>query len=259
MSNIIPFDFKTKQIRVIEIDGEPWFVAFDIATLLGYAKPRNAIAQHCKAATTAPKQGGGFISIIPERDVYRLVMRSKLPEAEAFEEWLVGEVLPSIRKTGSYGQQKQEVITDESIFKLALDTLQPDPASKITMLKRFGESRGKDMQFLPDYSKSQGVHHSISELLKTNKVDLSARKANQILLDLGMIEIKTRKSTTSNKVKEFKCVTEKGLKYGCNLVNPNNPMEMTPHWFDYKFPALLGEINQWMSEREMAVNENLAP
>lgn len=102
MSNVIPFDFRGSSVRVIEIEHNPWFVAKDVAETLGYAKPENAIARHCKAGTTTPKQGGGVITIIPERDVYRLIMRSKLPEAEAFEEWVVGEVLPSIRKTGGY-------------------------------------------------------------------------------------------------------------------------------------------------------------
>ena len=102
MNNVIPFDFHGHSVRVIDIEQDPWFVAKDVAEVLGYAKTENAIARHCKAGTTTPKQGGGLITIIPERDVYRLIMRSKLPEAESFEEWVVGEVLPSIRKTGGY-------------------------------------------------------------------------------------------------------------------------------------------------------------
>ncbi|WKN20798.1 Bro-N domain-containing protein [Azotobacter vinelandii] len=116
MSSIIPFSFEAIEVRVVTMDGEPWFVAVDVASALGYAKPENAIARHCKAPTTTPKQGGGFHTVIPERDVYRLVMRSKLPGAERFEEWVVGEVLPSIRKTGSYSikpvsQLPQDYIT----------------------------------------------------------------------------------------------------------------------------------------------------
>jgi len=108
MSNIIPFNFENNSIRVIEINQEPWFVAKDVADLLGYSNSRKAIADHCKSAIS----GGVTIrdaigrkqnaTIIPERDVYRLIMRSKLPEAEKFEEWVVGEVIPSIRKNGSY-------------------------------------------------------------------------------------------------------------------------------------------------------------
>lgn len=103
------FNYNNTQVRVIEKDGEPWFVAKDVATVLGYSDLAKAIRMHCKGAiilkgdkssglTSSPRG----ITIIPERDVYRLIMRSKLPSAERFEEWVVGEVLPAIRKTGSY-------------------------------------------------------------------------------------------------------------------------------------------------------------
>ncbi len=82
----------------------------DVAEVLGYANSSRSIQDHCKAAQILkstdsvvleiPPRG---LQIIPERDVYRLVMRSKLPAAEQFEEWVVSEVLPQIRKTGSYG------------------------------------------------------------------------------------------------------------------------------------------------------------
>ena len=92
-------------VRTVVKDGEVWFVAKDVAEILGYAKPENAIAAHCKGQKTCSLESGGQgrnMLIIPERDVYRLIMRSKLPDAEMFEEWVVSEVLPSIRKTGSY-------------------------------------------------------------------------------------------------------------------------------------------------------------
>ncbi len=100
MNDVVQFSFEGSGVRVIERDGEPWFVAKDVAALLGYAKPRNAVAEHCKGGIVLglPSAGGmQATTIIPERDVYRLIMRSKLPAAERFEEWVVGEVLPSIR------------------------------------------------------------------------------------------------------------------------------------------------------------------
>jgi anti-repressor protein len=106
MSNLmVPFSFGDAPIRAMLIDGEPHFVARDVAAALGYAAPDKAVRDHCKGATdsVAPTAGGmQRVRVIPERDVYRLVMRSKLPSAERFEEWVVGEVLPRIRKTGSY-------------------------------------------------------------------------------------------------------------------------------------------------------------
>ncbi|KXS55200.1 MAG: prophage antirepressor [Marinobacter sp. T13-3] len=105
MSNVIPFDFHGHSVRVINIEDDPWFLARDVAEILEYKNPLKAIRDHCKGVneTVLPSAGGPqTVKIIPERDVYRLVMRSKLPSAEAFEEWVVGEVLPSIRKTGGY-------------------------------------------------------------------------------------------------------------------------------------------------------------
>jgi len=106
MSNIVPFDFEGAAVRVMDQDGDPWFVAKDVATLLGYSDTAKAIRTHCKvvAEMSTPTAGGQqTLKIIPERDVYRLIMRSKLPTAERFEDWVVGTVLPSIRRTGSYG------------------------------------------------------------------------------------------------------------------------------------------------------------
>ena len=112
MTNLISKAFEGHNIRIItDQQGEPWFVAADIAKALGYTDADQAIRRHCKGVTKAPVETTGGIqrvSIIPERDVYRLVMRSKLESAERFEEWVVGEVLPSIRKHGGYlaGQEQ---------------------------------------------------------------------------------------------------------------------------------------------------------
>lgn len=97
------------EIRTVEIDGEVWFVASDVAKTLGYAKPSNAINTHCKSKGTL-KQGiptsSGIqeMTIINEPNVYRLIIKSNLPAADAFESWLFDEVLPSIRKKGYYGK-----------------------------------------------------------------------------------------------------------------------------------------------------------
>ena len=87
-------------------------MARDVAELLGYANSRQTVADHCKGCIVSIlPSSSGFQSttIIPERDVYRLIMRSKLPAAEEFEEWVVGTVLPLIRKNGGYvaGQETE--------------------------------------------------------------------------------------------------------------------------------------------------------
>ena len=95
-------------VRVVELDGEAFFVGRDVATALGYAKPENALATHVpdKYKKVTPIQGtlGGTqnMTVINEAGLYKLVMRSKLPNAEKFSDWVCEEVLPSIRKHGVY-------------------------------------------------------------------------------------------------------------------------------------------------------------
>lgn len=93
------------KVRALEIDGKPYFCGSDIAEALGYKRPNDAIAQHCRATVKHRTPISGKIqevNYIPEGDVYRLIVRSKLPSAEKFEKWVFDEVLPSIRQTGGY-------------------------------------------------------------------------------------------------------------------------------------------------------------
>lgn len=93
------------EIRTIEIDGKPYFVGTDVAKALGYNNPRDAVLRHCKGVVkrdTPTSSGIQSMSYINEGDLYRLIMKSKLPSAEKFESWVMDEVLPTIRKTGSY-------------------------------------------------------------------------------------------------------------------------------------------------------------
>jgi len=96
------------EIRILTEGEKTLFCAHDVATALGYKKPRNAIATHCRYALKRgvphPQAPDKSIEIlfIPEGDVYRLIVRSDLPSAEKFERWVFDEVLPSIRKTGMY-------------------------------------------------------------------------------------------------------------------------------------------------------------
>ena len=115
-------------LRTIEKDGNIWFVASDVARALGYSRPADAVSQHCRytAKHSIPHpQGKGTleVNIIPEGDLYRLIIRSKLPAAEQFERWVFDEVLPSIRKTGKYEIPKQPVDKDLEIQKLAVETM----------------------------------------------------------------------------------------------------------------------------------------
>lgn len=95
------------ELGVLEIEGKPYFPAKAAAKMLGYKDTTNAIKLHCKGVVKhhLPTKGGmQTLNFIPEGDLYRLIVHSKLPTAERFEKWVFDEVLPAIRKTGGYGR-----------------------------------------------------------------------------------------------------------------------------------------------------------
>ncbi|MGC4378302.1 phage antirepressor KilAC domain-containing protein [Fictibacillus sp. Mic-4] len=95
------------ELQILVKDNKEFFPATDVALILGYANPHDALSKHCKKEGVAfyevPSNGGlqnkKFIS---EGNLYRLIVKSKLPSAEQFEKWVFDEVLPTIRKTGGY-------------------------------------------------------------------------------------------------------------------------------------------------------------
>lgn len=102
-------------LRVLTIDETQWFVAMDVAKALGFANPSVATQRHCTKRKVLEKNQildsrisslfdgrAGRITIIPESDLFALVMRSDLPSAKRFQDWVTSEVLPSLKKTGSY-------------------------------------------------------------------------------------------------------------------------------------------------------------
>jgi prophage antirepressor-like protein len=106
MSALTPFAFEDHLVRVVTLDGEPWFVANDVCRALGLVNPRKAVGAldvDEKGVTIGDTLGGAQeMTVISEAGTYRLVFTSRKPEAEKFKRWLAHEVLPAIRRTGRY-------------------------------------------------------------------------------------------------------------------------------------------------------------
>lgn len=109
-------------VRTVEVNGVPYFVGRDVASILGYTNPRKALIDHVdvedKGVTKCDTLGGSQeMVVINESGVYSLVFGSKPPTAKKFKRWVTSEVLPSIRKTGSYNVPKMSV--NELILEMA--------------------------------------------------------------------------------------------------------------------------------------------
>lgn len=184
------------RVRTTEIDGKPYFCGADVAKALGYAKPRNAIERHCKGAL---KRGGVSqttnqygvttnqtveMSFIPEGDVYRLIVGSKLPTAEKFERWVFDEVLPSIRRDGGYMHTSPDM-TDEEIMARAVLLGQKKIEEQA---KRIQEMRPKEI-FADRVSASESsiLVGDLAKLLKQNGVDMGQKRLFRWLRDKGYL------------------------------------------------------------------------
>ena len=186
------------QIRVVDVNTTPYFVGYDVALALGYAKPRNAIMQHVDSED-ALKQGvsdnQGIVhemTLINESGVYSLVFGSKLPSAKQFKRWVTSEVLPSVRKHGAYltDQKVEEVLTDpDTLIKLATQ-LKAERAEKERLKEqhRLAEEQIKLSQPKVEYYNT--VLQSDS-LIATNviadQLGLSAKRLNEILQQRQLI------------------------------------------------------------------------
>lgn len=123
MNELRLFNFENNQVRTLLINDEPWFVGKDVAEILGYSNPRDALSKHVDSedknsvAIHDGNKGNPNLTIINESGVYALVFGSKLQSAKKFKHWVTSEVLPTLRKTGSYATPQ---LTGEELIAKAL-------------------------------------------------------------------------------------------------------------------------------------------
>lgn len=149
---IVPFLFEGEQmVRVIDLhDDKLWVIGKDVAQAIGYKDTVKAVATHCKHGrpigegdSPSPSGIDPQTIIIPEGDMYRLILRSNLPSAERFERWVMDEVLPSIRQTGRYAapiQPATPIDDDEPQTPDALKLRKVNTAARC-----FGERAGAQL------------------------------------------------------------------------------------------------------------------
>ena len=133
------FNFNVMPVRVVTMDGEPWFVATDVALILGYQSTKDAtrlLDDDEKGGHILPTPGGAQeLTVVSESGLYNLILRSRKPEARPFRKWVTGEVLPGIRKTGSYTLAPQPALPQsmpEALRQLA-DSLEAEAKAKAAL------------------------------------------------------------------------------------------------------------------------------
>lgn len=172
------------EVRIVELKGKSYFIANDVAKALGYASPKDAITRHCKGATFRSYLTDGGkqkAKVIPEGDIYRLIVKSKLPSAEKFESWVFDDVLPTIRKTGGYVEDDRE---EEFIYKYFPSFSEDVKMSMVQdLLKTNKELKPKAEYF--DKTLQPSNLKSVTDIAKD--LGMSAQKLNKTLHKLKVI------------------------------------------------------------------------
>lgn len=120
-------------VRTVSIDGHPYFVGRDVAGILGYSNPNDALVRHVDAEDKGVVKydtlgGSQDLTVINESGLYSLILSSKLPSAKKFKRWVTSEVLPAIRKHGMYATE--ELIANPDLAIAALQALKEERAKR---------------------------------------------------------------------------------------------------------------------------------
>ena len=233
------------EIRVAGTSENPLFCLADVCKVLDLGNPSQVktrlddgvISNEVIPDSLGRQQEATFVN---EDGLYDVILDSRKPQAKAFRKWITSEVLPSIRKSGSYSVTNAQPTLQDKVFAInwVSDFLRLNDASKLKLAQAVFEPLGLP---LPDYVPSKGILKSATELLKQNGMTISAQAFNLQAIEKGYLETKTRNGSKGKK-KPFKCITEKGKAYGENQVCPNNPNQTQPLWYEDKFEELVEEL-----------------
>lgn len=227
-------------VRTIKENDKVLFCGSDMAKALDYTNPRKAILDHCRCVTKRDiphpqsKDKMMEMSFIPESDVYRLIVQSKLPSADKFERWIFDDVLPTIRQTGGYVANEDLFINtylpyaDENtkkLFKLNLQTISQlnNIIAKQKPLVDFAETVSStkdiiDMNKMAKLLNDENIpigRNKLFEWLRTNKILMNNNTPYQKYIDGGYFKIKESIKETAYGTKIFVTtyVTGKGQIY----------------------------------------------
>lgn len=178
------------QVRIVELDGKPYFMANDIAKALGYSDCPKAIRTHCKgvAEIATPTTGGvQNVKFISEGDVYRLIIKSRLPSAERFEKWVFDEVLPSIRKHGMYA--KDELLNNPDLIISIAQELKTE-REKNRMLQQKAEQDKPLVDFAVHVSQTKDTigMEEMAKIARDERIEIGRNRLIKWLKDKKILQ-----------------------------------------------------------------------
>jgi anti-repressor protein len=273
MSNLSIYQFKEQEVRVKTLNNEPWFLGADVCRVLeikNYSDTYSRLKIYEKTIGNAEGISNPDAVWISESGLYRLILTSRKPQAEAFQDWVVQEVLPTIRKTGSYGQVFDPAsLSRLDILTLALESEQAHVAEKkarelaerkVEVLKenvkelrttliekeplvQLAETlviHDVDTVNIPEFAKAMkiGRNKMFEKLRKINFIQKDGRTPYQKHINAGRAEVYRKPRTHQQGVYDTVTVlTAKGQEYVCKKLKELERMDQVEVYMEGQLTA----------------------
>ena len=238
MNGLQVFQYEGKQVRTVEKDGETWWVLKDVCAVLGILKHRDVAARldaDERGSVRVDTLGGTQEMVcVNESGLYHVILRSDKPNAKPFRRWVTKEVLPEIRRKGSYGENRAVAALAEQVGQLAeMVTKMADDL--------YGRKEPGQIRLIPLERKET---YSASELLKYNGVRMSVYEFNQMMEEKGYMEEIVLRSLRKGKERRCKVLTENGLPYAENREQIRCNKGHQPGYYPECFLVLVEKITE---------------
>lgn len=257
MNEVQIFSFEGNQVRTVEIEGEPWFVGRDVASVLGYSNPSKAVIIHVddEDKQILSSQNGNLgnipnrgLLIVNESGIYSLILSSKLPRAKEFKRWVTSEVIPTIRKHGAY-------MTDQKAFDVVhnksglIDLLQQAADQLREKNIQIEEMRPKAL-FADSVSSSSSTISvgDLAKILKQNGINIGSIRLFAWLRDNGYL-IKRQGS-------DYNSPTQYSMERGWFVLKETTVNYPNGRTLVKKTPKVTGKGQQYFVNRFLKMEEN---
>lgn len=241
-------------IRMLEVDGEPYFVGKDVAEILGYQNASKALADHVdeedklnNESLSSIGQRGGWL--INESGLYSLVLGSKLPSAKKFKRWVTSEVLPSIRKHGMYAE----------------DELLDNPDLLISVAQKLKEEREKNKALKAENERMK-PKEVFADAVSTSKASILVGELAKILKQNGyetgekrlFAQLREEKYLISRKGTDYNMPTQKSMELGLFEIKETAITHADGHTTVSKTTKVTGKGQQYFINKFLAKDEKSA-
>jgi anti-repressor protein len=248
MQGLIPFTYESTDLRVVTVNGAPWFVAKDVCNILGLGNVGQALIglddEKSSIIISDGTPGNPNKAIISESGLYSLVLRSRKPEARAFKRWVTHEVIPAVRRHGGYltPAMTEQVLSDpDTIIRLATD-LKAERARRREAERSLTEAAPKVL-----FADAVATSHTsilvgdLAKILKGNGVDLGANRLFKVLRDEGFL-IRREGS-------DWNMPTQRSMELGLFEIKETAITHSDGHVTVNKTPKVTGKGQQYFVER----------